>query len=49
MSNVSEISVEEELAKVYFQVKTFCASIRGKYDQPWVLSKILEYSVDGEE
>jgi hypothetical protein len=49
MSNVSMISVEEELAKAYFRVKTLCASIREKYDQPWVLSKILEYNVDKEE
>jgi hypothetical protein len=30
-------------------VKTLCASIREKYDQPWVLSKILELNVEGEE
>jgi hypothetical protein len=30
-------------------VKTLCASIQEKYDQPWVLSKILEYNIDGEE
>jgi hypothetical protein len=48
MNDVSNL-VEEELAKAYFQVKTLCASIREKYDQPWVLSKILELNVDGEE
>jgi hypothetical protein len=30
-------------------VKTLCASIREKYDQPWVFSKILEYNVEEEE
>jgi hypothetical protein len=44
-----ETSGEEELAKAYFRVKTLCASIREKYDQPWVLSKILELNVEGEE
>jgi hypothetical protein len=44
-----EVSVEEELTKEYFRVKTLCASIRKKYDQPWVLSKILELNVEGEE
>jgi hypothetical protein len=30
-------------------VKTLCASIREKYDQPWVLFNILELNVDREE
>jgi hypothetical protein len=30
-------------------VKTLCANIREKYDQPWVFSKILELNVDEEE
>jgi hypothetical protein len=30
-------------------VKTLCASIQEKYDQPWVFSKILDYNIDQEE
>jgi hypothetical protein len=44
-----KVSVEEDLTKAYFWVKTLCANIQEKYDQPWVLSKILELNVDEEE
>jgi hypothetical protein len=41
--------VEEELSKEYFRVETLYSSIREKYDQPLVLSKILDLNVDGKE
>jgi hypothetical protein len=37
---------EEMLAKAYFRMKTFCDNIWDKYDQPWVLYKILELNVE---
>jgi hypothetical protein len=38
--------VEQELAKAYCGVKIMCANIQNKYDQPWVLSKMLEFYID---
>jgi hypothetical protein len=44
-----EYLVEKILVKAYFRVKTLCATIQEKYDQPWFLSNIMDLNVDREE